>query len=63
MANKETFIDTFSSKLKKKKKRMTIYLSPEIAKKLKIYAAENDKKISEIIEDALTSKLQNTKTS
>lgn len=63
MANKETFIDTFSSKLKKKKKRMTIYLSPEIAKKLKIYAAENDKKISEIIEDALTLKLQNIKTS
>jgi len=56
--------DSFLSKLKTaktKKRRFTIYLSNEIAKKLKVYAAENDEKISDVVEDALKSKLQSVK--
>lgn len=59
---KDSFIDKLGEKIKKRKKRLTIYLSPEISKRLKLYAAEKDKKMSDIIEECLTLKLQNTKT-
>ncbi|BBJ29090.1 ribbon-helix-helix domain-containing protein [Athalassotoga saccharophila] len=53
--------DNFLSKLKSaktQKKMMTIYLDKDIAKKLKIFAAEQDKTMSEIVEEALKEKLQ-----
>ena len=39
-----------TSDIKIKPKRHTIYLSPEQSKKLRLYAVENDIKLSEIIE-------------
>ena len=36
--------------LTKKKRKHTIYLSPERSKKLRIYAAEHDMTLSEVIE-------------
>lgn len=53
--------DNFLSKLKNAKtdkKMMTIYLNKALAKKLKIMAAEQDKTMSEIVEEALKDKLQ-----
>jgi len=37
---------------------MTIYLDKNLAKKLKVIAAEQDKTMSEIVEEALKDKLQ-----
>lgn len=53
--------DNFLSKLKNAKtdkKMMTVYLNKALAKKLKITAAEQDKTMSEIVEEALKDKLQ-----
>ncbi|MGC8673403.1 MAG: ribbon-helix-helix domain-containing protein [Thermoplasmata archaeon] len=53
--------DNFLSKLKNaktEKKMMTIYLDKNVAKKLKIIAAEQDKTMSEIVQEALKDKLQ-----
>jgi|YelNatPaOPRAMG01_1025707.scaffolds.fasta_scaffold94310_1 predicted transcriptional regulator len=53
--------DNFLSKLrnaKTDKKMMTIYLDKNLAKKLKVIAAEQDKTMSEIVEEALKDKLQ-----
>ncbi len=57
--------DSFLNKLKStktEKKRLTIYLTNETAKKLKLYAAQNDKKVSDIVEDVLAIELLNVKT-
>lgn len=57
--------DSFLNKLKDikiEKKRLTIYLTNETAKRLKLYAAQNDKKLSDIVEDALMLKLKSVKT-
>jgi len=58
--------DSFLNKLKDiktEKKRLTIYLTNETARKLKLYAAQNDKKLSDVVEDALVLKFKNVKTS
>ena len=57
---KNSYLDKLDQ-IKKQKKKLTLYLSPETAKLLKIYAAENDKKMSDVAEEALASKLQNAK--
>ncbi len=57
--------DSFLNKLKStktEKKRLTIYLTNGTAKKLKLYAAQNDKKVSDIVEDVLAIELLNVKT-
>ena len=57
---KNSYLDKLDQ-IKKQKKKLTLYLSPETAKLLKIYAAENDKKMSDVAEEVLASKLQNAK--
>jgi len=57
---KESFLDRLGL-AKTQKKKLTIYLSKELAKRLKVYAAENERPISQVIEDALTSKLKSVK--
>ena len=57
---KESYLDKLDQ-IKKQKKKLTIYLSPETSKLLKVYAAENDKKMSDVVEEVLASKLQNAK--
>ena len=49
----------------KKKRKHTIYLSPERSKKLRIYAAEHDMTLSEVIEKLVDKNLErfNSKTS
>lgn len=54
---RESYLDRLE-KIRNKKRKLTIYLTNELAKKLKIYAAREEKTISQVIEDALTSKLQ-----
>ena len=44
-------------KVSKGKRKHTIYLSPEQSKKLRVYAAENDKNFSEIVEELINKKL------
>lgn len=57
---KNSYLDKLDQ-IKKQKKKLTIYLSPETSKLLRVYAAENDKKMSDVVEEALASKLQNAK--
>lgn len=57
---KESYLDKLDQ-IKKRKKKLTIYLSPETSKLLKVYAAENDKKMSDVVEEVLASKLQSAK--
>ena len=57
---KESYLDKLDQ-IKKRKKKLTIYLLPETSKMLKVYAAENDKKMSDVVEEVLASKLQNAK--
>ena len=57
---KESYLDKLDE-IKKRKKKLTIYLSPETSKLLKVYAAENDKKMSDVVEEVLALKLQNAK--
>jgi len=57
---KESYLNKLDQ-IKKRKKKLTIYLSPETSKLLKVYAAENDKKMSDVVEEVLTSNLQNAK--
>ncbi len=40
-----------------KKPRHTIYLSPEASRKLKVYAAEHDKRLNEVIEELINENL------
>lgn len=44
-------------KMSKGKRKHTIYLSPEQSKKLRLYAAENDMQLSEIIEKLINENL------
>jgi len=56
--------ESYLSKLdtaQNKKRRFTIYLSKNLARELKIYAAKNDQPMSQVVEDALTLKIQNNK--
>jgi hypothetical protein len=57
---KDSYLDKLDQ-IKKRKKKLTIYLSPETSKLLKVYAAENDKKMSDVAEEVLASKLQSAK--
>ncbi|HHV81797.1 MAG TPA: ribbon-helix-helix protein, CopG family [bacterium] len=57
---KESYLDRLD-KIQNKKKKLTIYLTSDMAKKLKVYAAREEKTISQVVEDALTSKLQDVK--
>ena len=57
---KDSYLDKLDQ-IKKQKKKLTLYLSPETSKMLKVYAAENDKKMSDVVEEVLASKLQNAK--
>lgn len=57
---KDSYLDKLDQ-IKKRKKKLTLYLSPETSKMLKVYAAENDKKMSDVVEEVLASKLQNAK--
>jgi len=41
----------------KSKRKHTIYLSPEQSKKLRLYAAENDMQLSEVIEKLINENL------
>ena len=57
MSNDNTFLSKLNT-AKNTKRRFTIYLSKETAKMLKVYAAKHDKKLSEIIEEALIKALK-----
>ena len=46
-----------NAKALKGKRKHTIYLSPEQSKKLRLYAAENDLQISELIEQLIVKNL------
>uniref|UniRef100_A0A7C5UVU9 Ribbon-helix-helix domain-containing protein n=1 Tax=candidate division CPR3 bacterium TaxID=2268181 RepID=A0A7C5UVU9_UNCC3 len=46
----ESYLDRLN---KEKKKKISVYLSPEIAKRLKYYGAENDITLSQAVEEAL----------
>jgi len=59
---KDSFLNKLSD-VKPEKKRLTIYLTYKTAKMLKLYAAQNDKKLSDVVEEALTLKLKSVKTS
>ncbi|HUS50403.1 MAG TPA: hypothetical protein VMZ91_09570 [Candidatus Paceibacterota bacterium] len=48
---------SLSVKESEPKKRHTIYLSSKQSKKLKVYAAENDIKLSEVIEKLINEKI------
>ncbi len=61
--SKESFIDNIKPQIKKKK--VTLYLNPETALKLKIDAAQRGKTQSQVIEEILeemTARQQNSKT-
>lgn len=45
------------AKTLKSKRKHTVYLSPEQSRKLRLYAAENDMQISEIIEHLIAKNL------
>ena len=42
--------DVKTSKIEEKPKRHTIYLSPELSKKLRLYAAEHGIRLSKVVE-------------
>lgn len=46
-----------NAKTTKGKRKHTVYLSPEQSKKLRVYAAENDMQLSEVIEKLINEKL------
>ena len=46
-----------NAKTTKGKRKHTVYLSPEQSRKLRLYAAENDMQISEVIEKLVAKKL------
>ena len=61
--SKESFIDNIKPRIKKKK--VTLYLNPETALKLKIDAAKRGKTQSQIVEEFLidlTARQNNSKT-
>ena len=45
------------AKTLKSKRKHTVYLSPEQSRKLRLYAAENDMQISEVIEQLIAKNL------
>lgn len=49
----EDFVKSQPKKPKRVRKPISAYISPETHKKLKLYAAEHEKEISEVIEDAV----------
>lgn len=49
---KASFLDKLE-RVKDKKKRVTVYLSPTLIKKLKLHAAEKETTISEVVEKLL----------
>ena len=46
-----------NAKTTKRKRKHTVYLSPEQSKKLRVYAAQNDMQLSEILEELIDKKL------
>ena len=46
-----------NAKTTKGKRKHTVYLSPEQSKKLRVYAAQNDMQLSEVIEELIDKKL------
>lgn len=46
-----------NAKTTKGKRKHTVYLSPEQSKKLRVYAAQNDMQLSEVIEELINKKL------
>lgn len=46
-----------NAKTTKGKRKHTVYLSPEQSKKLRVYAAENDMQLSEVIDRLINEKL------
>ncbi|MBA7494698.1 hypothetical protein ES702_05275 [subsurface metagenome] len=46
-----------NAKTTKGKRKHTVYLSPEQSKKLRVYAAQNDMQLSEVIEKLIDKKL------
>jgi hypothetical protein len=47
---KESYLDKLA---RPKKKKISVYLSLDTAKKLKLYSAEKDISLSEVVEEAL----------
>ena len=52
--DKKTSIDNLVEKVKSQKKRITVYLPVPLIKKIKYYCVENEKKLSNVIEDIVT---------
>ncbi len=52
MAEKASFLDKLD-KVKEQKKRLSVYLKPELIKQIKLYAAGKETSISDVVEKIL----------